>query len=84
MPGNVLYYGDNLDLLRRYIKDETVDLVYLDPPHSVTFKQAPKATGKGEKTELGLRGERRTRGSFSEPARMSNVCPLNLSLLKGD
>ena len=27
-----LYYGDNLDVLRRYIKDETVDLVYLDPP----------------------------------------------------
>ena len=27
-----LYYGDNLDILRRYIKDETVDLVYLDPP----------------------------------------------------
>lgn len=30
--GNVLYYGDNLDVLRRYIKDATVDLVYLDPP----------------------------------------------------
>jgi len=29
---NNLYYGDNLDVLRRYIKDETVDLVYLDPP----------------------------------------------------
>jgi DNA modification methylase len=29
---NALYYGDNLDILRRYIKDETVDLVYLDPP----------------------------------------------------
>jgi adenine specific DNA methylase Mod len=29
---NTLYYGDNLDILRRYIKDETVDLVYLDPP----------------------------------------------------
>ncbi len=27
-----LYYGDNLDILKRYIKDETVDLVYLDPP----------------------------------------------------
>ena len=27
-----LYYGDNLDLLRRYLKDETVDLVYLNPP----------------------------------------------------
>ena len=32
MADNVLYYGDNLDILRRYIKDETVDLVYLDPP----------------------------------------------------
>jgi 16S rRNA G966 N2-methylase RsmD len=29
---NKLYYGDNLDVLRRHIKDETVDLVYLDPP----------------------------------------------------
>lgn len=27
-----LYYGDNLEVLRRYIKDESVDLVYLDPP----------------------------------------------------
>jgi site-specific DNA-methyltransferase (adenine-specific) len=32
MKENVLYYGDNLEILRRYIKDETVDLVYLDPP----------------------------------------------------
>ncbi len=29
---NKLYYGDNLDVLRRYVKDESVDLVYLDPP----------------------------------------------------
>ena len=29
---NLLYYGDNLDVLRRYVKDESVDLVYLDPP----------------------------------------------------
>ncbi len=27
-----LYYGDNLEILQRYIQDETVDLVYLDPP----------------------------------------------------
>jgi site-specific DNA-methyltransferase (adenine-specific) len=27
-----LYYGDNLDILREHIKDETVDLIYLDPP----------------------------------------------------
>ncbi|HEX9751377.1 MAG TPA: DNA methyltransferase [candidate division Zixibacteria bacterium] len=33
-PGteNTLYYGDNLDVLRRYIADESVDLIYLDPP----------------------------------------------------
>lgn len=30
--GNFLYYGDNLEVLRRHIKDETVDLIYLDPP----------------------------------------------------
>lgn len=29
---NALYYGDNLDVLRRYVADESVDLVYLDPP----------------------------------------------------
>jgi adenine specific DNA methylase Mod len=29
---NVLYYGDNLDILRRYLPDAVVDLVYLDPP----------------------------------------------------
>ena len=29
---NTLYYGDDLDILRRYVRDETVDLVYLDPP----------------------------------------------------
>ncbi len=32
MPNNCLYYGDNLDILRRHIKDESVDLIYLDPP----------------------------------------------------
>src|SRR5437773_12510347 len=31
-PPNLLYYGDNLDILRRYVNDESVDLVYLDPP----------------------------------------------------
>ena len=44
MKTNVLYYGDNLDILRRYIPDESVDLVYLDPPfnsnrdYNVIFK----------------------------------------------
>jgi DNA modification methylase len=29
---NHLYYGDNLDVLREHIGDESVDLIYLDPP----------------------------------------------------
>jgi adenine specific DNA methylase Mod len=41
---NALYYGDNLDILGRYMPDESVDLVYLDPPfnsnrdYNVIFK----------------------------------------------
>lgn len=29
---NLLFYGDNLDILRNRIRDETVDLCYIDPP----------------------------------------------------
>ena len=29
---NKLYHGDNLDVMRSKIKDETVDLCYIDPP----------------------------------------------------
>jgi 16S rRNA G966 N2-methylase RsmD len=29
---NQLYYGDNYEVLQRYVKDESVDLIYLDPP----------------------------------------------------
>ena len=32
MDSNSLYYGDNLDILRRYVRDESADLIYLDPP----------------------------------------------------
>jgi DNA modification methylase len=45
MPENMLYYGDNLDVLRRHIEKESVDLVYLDPPfnsaqdYNVLFKE---------------------------------------------
>ena len=41
---DTLFYGDNLNILRDYIKDESVDLIYLDPPfnsnrnHNVLFK----------------------------------------------
>ncbi|MES2210092.1 MAG: DNA methyltransferase [Chloroflexota bacterium] len=44
MEIDVLYYGNNLEILRKYIPDASVDLVYLDPPfnsnraYNVIFK----------------------------------------------
>jgi hypothetical protein len=32
LAANVLSYGDNLDIRRRYLPDAAVHLVYLDPP----------------------------------------------------
>jgi len=29
---NALYYGDNLEILRKHIPTESIDLIYLDPP----------------------------------------------------
>ena len=29
---NLLYYGDNLDVLRERVATASVDLIYLDPP----------------------------------------------------
>lgn len=42
---NTLFYGDNLPILREYIPDESIDLIYLDPPfnsnrtYNILFKQ---------------------------------------------
>ena len=42
---NQLYFGDNLSVLRNHIPDESVDLIYLDPPfnsnatYNVLFKE---------------------------------------------
>ena len=44
---NTLYYGDNLDILREHIPDESIDLIYLDPPfnsnrsYNVLFQRRP-------------------------------------------
>ncbi|HEU5478478.1 MAG TPA: DNA methyltransferase [Candidatus Tumulicola sp.] len=49
---NALYFGDNLDVLRESIKDESIDLIYLDPPfnsnatYNVLFK-----TPKGHQSD---------------------------------
>lgn len=52
---NKLYFGDNLHILRKYVKDESVDLIYLDPPFSskanynVVFKTP---AGRGHRAQI--------------------------------
>ncbi|MCW5737998.1 MAG: restriction endonuclease [Enhydrobacter sp.] len=54
--GNRLFFGDNLEVLRGHVKDESVDLVYLDPPfnsnanYNVLFKE-PGGAGAEAQTE---------------------------------
>ncbi|MBI2842216.1 MAG: site-specific DNA-methyltransferase [Armatimonadetes bacterium] len=53
---NTLYYGDNLPIMREHIADESIDLVYLDPPfnsardYNVLFKQARKDENQAQIT----------------------------------
>lgn len=52
---NTLWFGDNLHVMRRHLKDETVDLIYLDPPfnsqvdYNVVFT-AP--SGRGHRAQI--------------------------------
>lgn len=53
---NKLFFGDNLDVLRKDIPDECVDLIYLDPPfnsnasYNVLFKE--HKTGKQSAAQI--------------------------------
>jgi site-specific DNA-methyltransferase (adenine-specific) len=50
---NQLYYGDNLEVLRRYIKDESVDLCYIDPPFNSkrNYNQIYNNIGKEDRAQ---------------------------------
>lgn len=51
---NTLYYGDNLDILKLHVADESVDLVYLDPPfksnqdYNVLFREHDTAPASAQ------------------------------------
>jgi site-specific DNA-methyltransferase (adenine-specific) len=52
---NTLFYGDNLEILREHVPDESVDLIYLDPPfnssrsYNVLFKDE---SGKDSQSQI--------------------------------
>jgi DNA modification methylase len=50
---NQLYYGDNLDVLRQFIKDESIDLCYIDPPFNSkrNYNQIYNNIGKEDKAQ---------------------------------
>lgn len=50
---NKLFYGDNLEILRRYIKDESVNLCYIDPPFNSkrNYNQIYNNIGKEDKAQ---------------------------------
>ncbi|NQT35162.1 site-specific DNA-methyltransferase [bacterium] len=51
---NILYYGDNLDILCEHIPDESIDLIYLDPPfnskrsYNVLFRESSGAASEAQ------------------------------------
>jgi DNA modification methylase len=46
---NILYCGDNLEVLKKEIKDESVDLIYIDPPF---FSHKQYEVVWGDKAEI--------------------------------
>jgi len=53
MQTNTLYYGDNLEVLRKYIRSETIDLCYIDPPFNSkrNYNQIYNNTGSEDRAQ---------------------------------
>lgn len=85
---NSLYYGDNLDVLRRHVADESVDLIYLDPPfnskrdYNVLFKER---SGEASSAQIEAftdtwRWDRAAEKTYSD---LANNAPANVAEMLG-
>jgi adenine specific DNA methylase Mod len=87
---NKLYFGDNLDVLRQHVQEESIDLIYLDPPfnsqatYNVLFK-----TGAGKSSEAQAEAFRDTwewgeiaEAAYDDVMRMNGNIALVLSGLR--
>lgn len=61
MSQHTIYYGDNLEILRRYLKDESIDLIYIDPPFNTGRTQKLtqlKTVRSPDGDRVGFQGQR--------------------------
>ena len=78
---NTLFYGDNLHVLREHVKDECVDLVYLDPPfnsnanYNILFKSPDghRSDAQIEAFEDTWHWNEKAEEAFDEVMRSGNV-----------
>ncbi len=94
-PINKLYYGDNLEVLRDYIPDQSVDLIYLDPPfnsrqdYNVLFaekdgsRSASQITAFKDSWEWNLEAERAYQEVVERGGRVADAMRAFRTLLGG-
>jgi adenine specific DNA methylase Mod len=85
METNILYYGDNLEILRKYIPDSSIDLIYLDPPfnskatYNVLYKEQTGEPSQAQITAFedtwhwGMESEKALQEIFTSPIAPSAV-----------
>jgi site-specific DNA-methyltransferase (adenine-specific) len=92
---NKLYYGDNLEVLRDYIADQSVDLIYLDPPfnsrqdYNVLFaekdgsRSASQITAFKDTWEWNIEAERSFQETVERGGRVADAMRAFRTLLGG-
>lgn len=86
MRKNILYYGDNLHVLRTHLQDESVDLVYLDPPfnsgrdYNAVFEDGEKGTAQVKAFTDTWKWDDIANAAYEEIVRDTSGEPLRLKL----
>ncbi len=60
MPKHYLYYGDNLSVLKQYVPDDSINLIYIDPPFNTgkyQFRTEMQVEQDDEGDRVGFQGK---------------------------
>ncbi len=88
ISNNTLFYGDNFPILREHISDESIDLVYLDPPfnsnrsYNVLFREE---SGKSSEAQLAAFDDTWHWGETAEQEfyELTTLAPIAISKMVG-